>query len=248
MKYKLLIFNVLIIILYTIACKKEPVQVAPTTQNLTLHFDNKVGQESIVLKTKKYSLPSGTGFWVGALRYYVSNVTLIKKDGATVEYPLHQLIKTEDAPTQDVLLKAVPVGDYTQIQFHIGVDDKHNMTGAQTGDLDPLSGMFWTWNTGYIFFKHEGRFVKTDKTEEVLVHHYGNASAYVNIELTNQFSLTNAAKKATIALDLNTLYSSPNIIDFNEDYSRQSLTKDDLDWVVRMKENLSTAFKVSKIE
>ena len=38
----------------------------------------------------------------------------------------------------------------------VGVDSARNVSGAQTGALDPAKGMFWTWNTGYIMAKLEG--------------------------------------------------------------------------------------------
>jgi hypothetical protein len=38
----------------------------------------------------------------------------------------------------------------------VGVDSARNVSGAQTGALDPANGMFWTWNTGYIMAKLEG--------------------------------------------------------------------------------------------
>jgi hypothetical protein len=36
------------------------------------------------------------------------------------------------------------------------VDSARNVSGAQKGALDPNNGMFWTWNSGYIFTKLEG--------------------------------------------------------------------------------------------
>ncbi len=38
----------------------------------------------------------------------------------------------------------------------LGVDKKHNTSGANSGDLDPVNGMFWSWQSGYINFKIEG--------------------------------------------------------------------------------------------
>ena len=36
------------------------------------------------------------------------------------------------------------------------MDSIDNISGAQSGDLDPGKGMFWTWNSGYIMAKLEG--------------------------------------------------------------------------------------------
>jgi hypothetical protein len=42
------------------------------------------------------------------------------------------------------------------IQFLLGIDSADQVRGAQTGVLDPVKGMFWTWNSGYQSFKIEG--------------------------------------------------------------------------------------------
>ena len=38
----------------------------------------------------------------------------------------------------------------------LGVDETYNTSGANAGDLDPVNGMFWSWQSGYINFKIEG--------------------------------------------------------------------------------------------
>jgi hypothetical protein len=46
--------------------------------------------------------------------------------------------------------------DITGIRFLLGVDSARNVSGIQTGALDPARGMFWTWNSGYVMAKIEG--------------------------------------------------------------------------------------------
>lgn len=55
----------------------------------------------------------------------------------------------------------------------IGVDSLTSVSGAMGGDLDPTKGMFWTWKTGYIFFKIEGSSLKCDTRKNRFVHHLG---------------------------------------------------------------------------
>lgn len=45
---------------------------------------------------------------------------------------------------------------YSHLRFCIGVDSLINESGAQGGVLDPMHGMYWAWNSGYINFKIEG--------------------------------------------------------------------------------------------
>ena len=50
----------------------------------------------------------------------------------------------------------MPAGNYNSLSFLLGVDSMHNVSGAQTGALDPANDMFWTWNSGYVMAKMEG--------------------------------------------------------------------------------------------
>ena len=89
--------------------------------------------------------------------YYVSNIQLIKSDGSVWSQPeSYYLLKSSDDLSRLLSISDVPAGDYTGIKFSIGVDSTRNVSGAQTGALDPANEMFWSWNTGYIFIKAEG--------------------------------------------------------------------------------------------
>ena len=47
--------------------------------------------------------------------------------------------------------------DYNKIQFTFGIDSLTQVSGVQGGPLDPTTGMYWTWQTGYIHLKLEGK-------------------------------------------------------------------------------------------
>jgi len=40
--------------------------------------------------------------------------------------------------------------------FHLGMDSSLNTCGVLAGPFDPLLGMYWAWNTGYIQLKISG--------------------------------------------------------------------------------------------
>jgi hypothetical protein len=46
-------------------------------------------------------------------------------------------------------------GEFNRIVFNLGIDSLVNVSGAMGGDLDPVRGMYWTWQSGYINFKLE---------------------------------------------------------------------------------------------
>jgi hypothetical protein len=163
------------------SCKKdEVVSSAPGT--LTLEFDNIVGDENLQLNTTNtpYTNSKGEAFKLTWLTYYVSNIKLKKADGTIFIDPVksdgsagYYLIDEADPDSQEVKLVNVPAGDYTEVTFTIGVDANQVNQGAQTGALDPAKGLFWSWNSGYIFFAVEGVSPVSTETGNVFQYHVG---------------------------------------------------------------------------
>lgn len=156
------------------ACKKD--ETAPTTEkgSITLEFENVVNNSALVMTTKDYVNANGDHFTIDVFKYYVSNISLTKEDGTTYKIPESYLLIDAEKPSSWINnLKDVPAGDYTKISFVIGVDKDRNLAGAQTGALDPALGMFWTWNSGYIFVKMEGKSPQSTATGNALTFHIG---------------------------------------------------------------------------
>ncbi|UOQ74769.1 MbnP family protein [Hymenobacter cellulosilyticus] len=144
-------------------CKKDAAA-EPQVGKLAIEMDHVVGNSSLVLNaaTPNYTTPSGDRFSVSTLRYYISNIRLRKEDGSEYIQPESYYLVDATRPDSKVLtLENVPTGDYTGITFTIGVDAARNTAGAQKGALAP-SDMFWSWNTGYIFLKLEGKSPEAD--------------------------------------------------------------------------------------
>jgi hypothetical protein len=71
------------------------------------------------------------------------------------------LIKEGDPAAKRAVVQ-VPEGEYTAVTFTIGVDSLRSTMdiSRRGGVLEPSGGMqdgmYWGWNSGYIFFKMEG--------------------------------------------------------------------------------------------
>ena len=147
------------------------------------------------------------------------------------------------------MLKNIPNAKYTKLKFMLGVDSLRNSTGVQDGYLDPSHGMIWDWNTGYIFFKHEGNYINTANVVKPLRLHLGQnisrGNVQVDLPLLNVNGITS---KLLIDFDLNKVYSAQNIIDFNIDNDRQSTDAVDTFWMVNMRKNLEKSFIFGKAE
>jgi hypothetical protein len=122
-------------------------------------------------------------------KYYVSNIKLKKDDGSWwVQPESYHLVDLSDLSTETITLNSVPVGEYTEMSYTLGVDSARNVSGAQSGALSTTMDMFWSWTTGYIMVKAEGN--SPQSTSGNFVFHLGGFSGANNIvtEKNIQFS------------------------------------------------------------
>ena len=120
-----------------------------------------------------YINPFGERYQVRNLMFYVSRIRLSNSTDTNTGFDEdYHLIDYANAASHTFAAKA-PKGTYDTIQFMLGVDSFHNTSGAQTGALDPLHGMFWTWNSGYIFAKFEGLRTGSLEPDIPFAHHVG---------------------------------------------------------------------------
>jgi hypothetical protein len=109
--------------------------------------------------------------------------------------------------------------NYNSIAFTIGVDSIRNVSGAQTGALDPAKGMFWTWNSGYIMAKLEGNSIVSNEPNQVFEYHIGGFSGSENVveKVKLRFPLNDAISfhkggrtQMLINANANAWFSGPN--------------------------------------
>ncbi|GAB3554629.1 MbnP family protein [Spirosoma fluminis] len=147
-----------------LACHRNDAA-TPAMGSLVLTFDNVVGNQDLALNTGTYQNTAGEQFTVSRLNYFVSNIRLKRTDGSDYVVPQDSsyfLVQEADPASQVVTVRNVPVGDYTGITYLIGVDSLRSTMdiSRRKGVLEPAgghnAGMYWDWNSGYIFFKLEG--------------------------------------------------------------------------------------------
>jgi hypothetical protein len=226
-------FFVAIILMITLTnCKKdkvttpepEPIPVLPTTGNLNLYFEGMVGLNPLVFSTQTYTNQAGNTYNVTMAKYYISNIKLTNTDNTVfVVNNSYHLIDLSDSLLSLIKLSGVPYGNYKAIQFMIGVDSTRNVSGAQTGALDPALGMFWTWSSGYIMAKMEGTSPQSTAPANKLEFHIGGFSGVNNVlkTVSPSFGLDSAKVSSTItpvihlSSNLAEWFTAPTVIDFS---------------------------------
>lgn len=147
------------------SCKKdnEHPAAADAMVPMSIEFDNIAGGQNLFLNSVNYTNAAGEEFNVSLLKYFISNIKLRKTDGtefAVNPDSCYFLINEAEPDTRFARFKA-PAGDYNHLSFVVGVDSLRSTMdiSRRTGVLDPaggMDGMYWGWNSGYIFFKMEG--------------------------------------------------------------------------------------------
>jgi len=159
---------------------------------LVLQFDNRAGSADLVVG-QDYQNAAGETFRINRLNYFISNIILVGDNGV-YRVPADSsyfLIREEDAASQTVRLNNIPADRYTSIRFTIGVDSLRSTMdiAKRTGVLDPTQGeegMYWTWNSGYIFFKMEGTSPAAPPAQDNrFVYHIGGFGGYDTPTLNN---------------------------------------------------------------
>jgi hypothetical protein len=111
----------------------------------------------------------------------------------------------EDPTTLSFAVKTYDLSGYNSMQFNVGIDSSTQVSGVMGGDLDPVHGMYWTWQSGYIDIKMEG-VVYSAATKKEVQYHIGGYQPPFNALRKIQLPLKNAQPE--IALELNTVLST----------------------------------------
>jgi len=186
------IFAMLIILAGVIGCTDNDIN-PDQTGELTIEFDNRAGNNDLHLNTD-YTNSSGEVFRLTKLNYYISNIKLRTTGGNEYTVPQDSsyfLVTENEEESQEVKIRNIPVGDYNEITFTIGVDSLRSTMDItkRTGVLDPAqghNGMYWSWNSGYIFFKMEGTSPSAPVDQEnKFYYHIGGFGGYSSPGLNN---------------------------------------------------------------
>jgi hypothetical protein len=159
---------------------KNPSRQPGETGMLKIRFIHTVNGKPLLLDSAVYTNPFGETYHITKFKYYVSNIALAFADGVFTETDSYHLMD-EINPSSLEFSFMVQANTYHFLLFMLGVDSIKNVSGAQTGPLDPLNDMFWTWNSGYVMAKMEGRSPRSKVVNNRVEYHIGGFSGVNNV-------------------------------------------------------------------
>jgi len=175
----------LLAVIAVAACRKKDLPTIDTgsgggsgtdsTGKVSFRISNVVNGMPLVLDSvKNYPIAGGsdTLYSIATYNYYISNIVLTDDSGHHfAEAESYHLAMASDASSLLFTVPNVPVAHYVSVSFLIGVDSMRNVSGAQTGALDPKYGMFWDWNNGYIMAKLEAYAATSPAIDRFVSYH-----------------------------------------------------------------------------
>jgi len=136
--------------------------VAEGQSAVVVYHQVKLGEVQVLLGEWQKS-DSNVSVRIDKLRWYVSLPPAGKKGSKA------WLLDLADSASLDQQMSR-PVNNKISLLF--GIDSTIQVGGVGTGALDPLLGMYWTWQTGYVQWKMEGA-IRVDGVESPLELHLG---------------------------------------------------------------------------
>jgi len=149
---------------------------------------------------QSYALQDGREVKISTLRFYVSGISLWQNQQCVWrEVDSYHLVDAEDSSTQEFPLANVPDSLlWNRIEMNLGVDSSTEAGGVKGGDLDPVKGMYWAWQTGYIHCKIEGSSLQCGSKNHAFQFHIGGFLAPWQSAQTLRFVVE---KQGDISLD-----------------------------------------------
>ena len=213
------LFPVLIILALCLAGWKNP---PGKGASIVLQFDHVVGDSPLQFDSVTYHNALEQPFQVSMFKYYIGQFQLHRRDGGWVKIDTYHFIDAMEEASCSVSIDQIEPGVYDRLIFTLGVDSLRNCSGAQSGALDPVNGMFWSWNSGYIFLKMEGSSPLAGTPGKNLEYHIGGYRAPNNCIRTIDLSmgatpltvLDKQTKTCRIKVDIAKMFSGKTDIDF----------------------------------
>jgi hypothetical protein len=226
-------------------CEKNEQEI--TMEKLSFHIHNVSGGNEIKYGNT-YTDNSGRKFSVSLLRYYISNIVLIKDGGE--EYPITGKYLLVSPEMDSYELGEVPSGKYQGLRYYLGIDSITNHADPTVYPAsDPLAlqdpPMHWDWNSGYIFVQMEGLYdstaAATGTPTSPYFFHIGMDMCYRLVDLSNQPFEIISGNEFELALEanINQLLNGVNLLNENSTH-----TFNNVDLALKIADNSADMFEL----
>ncbi len=237
------------ILAFALAPPRSQSEVSKLRLTFKLMFEG----QPLVLNRQPYVTQNNDTVFIDELKFYVSNFSFTGVDGKVVqENQQVHLVDAEDSSTWTIEFDQPKNKAYQTIRFFIGTDSITNVSGALDGDLDPVKGMYWAWNTGYVAARLVGHSTACHTLHHAFDFHIGGYLSPYNsirqvtlpipgIDFTKE---TNDIRSCVIMADIGEWFKQPVKIDLSKTNSIVIPGKE----AMMMADNYADMFYISRTE
>ncbi len=192
-----------------------------TGNQLKLIFTNKVSGQPLVLGST-YTNSFGENYTVQKFRFYITQLQIVDSSDMSVQFfpDDYFLVDAGDSSTRTIQIP-LSLKHISYLSFVLGVDSANSVSGTQEGALDPANGMFWTWNTGYITAKLQGKSPSAQAPGNAFTFDAGGFKTGENVARKVELNINAGMRNRTIhtivvAADINKWFDGAHPVKISE--------------------------------
>lgn len=177
------------------------------SDSLAVNFHLEFNKLPLELK-KNYVSATNDTLTIETFRCYISNIQIQYKDNSVFsQKESYHLLDFDNSNSFQIPITKKSDKLISKITFNIGVDSLSNTAGAMTGDLDPVKGMYWAWQSGYINMKIEGKSSSCKTRKNEFQFHIGGYMK-PNYTMRKVEIKVNSTNEINIAIDLKDFFAN----------------------------------------
>ena len=225
---------ILIITIFLTACEEKDKE---KTGKIDLQFTHRIDGKNLVLDQLIYTNAAGNTYQVNEVKYFISNMYLLKKNNEWVKITQNEGIRYIDLAYPNSLiwnLTNIKEGDYKAISFVFGLNETDNQSNRFVDA--PEKDFFWPalLGGGYHYLQINGKWKDREGNLKNMNFHagigqlyknnvteidsiYGFIHNYFHVNLPINFSVAeNKTAKLTICMNIDKWFSTPIVYDHND--------------------------------
>lgn len=184
-------------------------------EKISINFKLVFGEEKLALE-KWYALNENDSIVLENVKFYISGIEFYQGNKQVFqEKNSFHLIDYTDSNSQQIAFNIPEKVKFDELRFNLGIDSLTNSGGVKGGDLDPTTGMYWTWQSGYINCKLEGKSNLCPTRNNAFNFHLGGFSGELNA-LQHISVKTHLQESMEIKLDLKHFFSKLDLSSENQ--------------------------------
>jgi hypothetical protein len=185
---------------------------------------------------------SGNLYSIHAVNFYISNIKLKRDDDSIFKSTQIIYIDPLLGLKNNFYLDSIPVGNYTEISFAIGIDSVRNIDYGLNATIDNLN-MAWptVMGGGYHFLKMEGHYFDTTNTVQGYALHIGKNMNLITVRQNQVIKQRNDVHEYSIIFNTNEAFTNPYNYDLNIE---NNYTMSDSVAMLKIKNNIKHAFHI----